>query len=612
MKDEMSKPLNKNLELIKKMPKETQSASKQFLLMKKQVVNDLDTMKSKSLSFVKTGLKGIAIGGVAALTGLTLAVKDSLKYADEQIKAETRLNQLMMNVKGTTLANVSAVKKYAGVLQKTTTVGDEVTIAGASQLATFKLSADSIQTLLPALQDLAVGTYGVNVSQEQMIQSGNLIGKVMGGQVGALSRVGVTFDKTQEKMLKTGTQAQKTATLVEVLGQNYGGLAKEMAKTPQGKIIQLKNSFGDIKETIGKSVYPMVVQFSDYLMSKMPEIEKTIKNTITNAQNKLQQWASDGTLENIKAGFTAVASIVTEVGSKSMNVLNNALVWVKDNMSTVSFAVKLFISLLIVNKVLSFANGLMQSAKVAVTLVRGFKALSLAKMRENIATAKGTVLKIKDNAVTIAKNSVMIISKTATLLMAGAQWVLNSALLACPITWIVVGIGALIGVGVLLYKNWDTIKAKAFEVWEGIKIAFAPIVSFFGGMFESVTSGFKAFLNFFIKGINWVTDKINKISVDVPEWVPGLGGQKFGFDIPKIPEFALGTQYHKGGLARINERGGEIVNLPNGSKVIPHSLSKAGGGQTVVQNITIYADGKSIDEMVDEFVIRVKRGLANA
>ena len=57
-----------------------------------------------------------------------------------------------------------------------------------------------------------------------------------------------------------------------------------------------------------------------------------------------------------------------------------------------------------------------------------------------------------------------------------AQWAMNSAVLANPITWIVVGIvaavAALIAIGVALYKNWDTIKAKCSEVWNGIKSAF--------------------------------------------------------------------------------------------------------------------------------------------
>ena len=61
-------------------------------------------------------------------------------------------------------------------LELVTTVEGDATVAGASQLATFQLQSSTIKALLPSLQNLAVGTYGVNVSQEQMIQTGNLVG----------------------------------------------------------------------------------------------------------------------------------------------------------------------------------------------------------------------------------------------------------------------------------------------------------------------------------------------------------------------------------------------------------------------------------------------------
>ena len=95
----------------------------------------------------------------------------------------------MMNVKGTTLENVNAMKKYARELQGVTTVGDEATIQGASQLATFQLQSSTIKTLLPSLQDLAVSQYGVSVSGDQMQSMANLVGKVMTGNVGALTRI---------------------------------------------------------------------------------------------------------------------------------------------------------------------------------------------------------------------------------------------------------------------------------------------------------------------------------------------------------------------------------------------------------------------------------------
>lgn len=66
----------------------------------------------------------------------------------------------------------------------------------------------------------------------------------------------------------------------------------------------------------------------------------------------------------------------------------------------------------------------------------------------------------------------------------------------------VIGIAAVIAAGVLLYKNWDTIKEKAGELWEGIKKAFSPIGKFFSDLWEGVKKGFAGFVNFIIRGIN--------------------------------------------------------------------------------------------------------------
>ena len=48
---------------------------------------------------------------------------------------------------------------------------------------------------------------------EQAAQIGSMLGKVMEGQTGALSRYGYKFDEAQEKILKTGTEAERAAVL---------------------------------------------------------------------------------------------------------------------------------------------------------------------------------------------------------------------------------------------------------------------------------------------------------------------------------------------------------------------------------------------------------------
>ena len=104
------------------------------------------------------------------------------------------------------------------------------------------------------------------------------------------------------------------------------------------------------------------------------------------------------------------------------------------------------------------------------------------------------------------------------------------------------------------------------KAWQGVK-------DIFKGIFSGFAAIAKAPLNAAIGVINGALSGINSISVDVPSWVPGVGGKHLGFSIPKIPYLAKGTDKWQGGPAIINEKGGEIVDLPNGTRVIPHDRS---------------------------------------
>ncbi|NLI94141.1 MAG: phage tail tape measure protein [Peptococcaceae bacterium] len=163
---------------------------------------------------------------------------------------------------------------------------------------------------------------------------------------------------------------------------------------------------------------------------------------------------------------------------------------------------------------------------------------------------------------------VQLVSTGITAELTAAQWALNAAFIASPIGWIVLGIGALIAAGVLLYKNWDTVKAKALDLWAGIQAAFAPIGDFFAGIWSGVQAGFKAFINFIIQGLNFMIRGLNKLSVDIPDWVPLVGGKNLGFSIPEIPMLAAGSKYSPDTFIA-GERGPELITGAEGSRVFP-------------------------------------------
>ncbi len=132
------------------------------------------------------------------------------------------------------------------------------------------------------------------------------------------------------------------------------------------------------------------------------------------------------------------------------------------------------------------------------------------------------------------------------------------------------------------------------KAWQGVK-------DIFGGIFANLGAVLKAPLNGVIGLINGAIGQINKIKITVPDWVPKFGGRTFGGNIPTIPYLYKGTDYFKGGSAVIHDKGAEIVDLPRGTRVIPHDESlrqafktgRRAGGRTV-----------SIAKLADTIVVR--------
>lgn len=221
------------------------------------------------------GMIKTALGAAVAYVGITqlaAGYKSVAAEAQGSIRAQTRLETLMGNVKGNTLKDVQAINQHASALQKVTSIEDDVIKVGASQLATFQLQGKSINKLLPAFTDLAAGMFGVKVGEEGAIKVGNMLGKAYMGNVGSLQKAGISFTQTQIKMLKHGTEAQKVAAIIEVVNANYGKLAKNLANTPEGRIERLAIAWNDVKQAIGLRLMPVQEKAVKFLSDNLPAI----------------------------------------------------------------------------------------------------------------------------------------------------------------------------------------------------------------------------------------------------------------------------------------------------------------------------------------------------
>lgn len=246
--------------------------------------NSMEKLEGKSGKVGKVmGGLGKTIASAFSLNVIKNFAKEAVEGANVQIMAETKLQNNLMATGKATMENVESLKQYASHLQKVGVIGDEVGMAGMSQLATFNLTSDSIKTLSDGMYNLAANQKGVNATGEDMMGYANLLGKAMMGNAGALSKVGVTMDEHQKKIIETGTEQEKAATIAEVLKANYGNLNEEIAKTPEGKMQQLKNDLGDMKETLGMALLPVITKvvegiqkLVDWFTSLSPGMQKVI------------------------------------------------------------------------------------------------------------------------------------------------------------------------------------------------------------------------------------------------------------------------------------------------------------------------------------------------
>ncbi len=253
-----------------------------------------------------------------------------------QQEAEAKLAQVMRNTMGATANQVDRIKQLAAAQQQLGVIGDEVQLSGAQELATYLEKTESLEKLMPVMNDMLAQQYGLNATQEQATQIASMMGKVMEGQTGALSRYGYKFDEAQEKILKYGTEAEKTATLAEVISQSVGGMNEALAQTPEGQLKQASNNMGDIRERIGA----IIVHLEAKLVPAINTTLNIVNSLITGAEQLIgfveghlpAVLGISGMLGvtimakkiQVELGKTSIASLLTGGAFKTMGAMGKA------------------------------------------------------------------------------------------------------------------------------------------------------------------------------------------------------------------------------------------------------------------------------------------------
>ena len=337
-------------------------------------------------------------------------------------------------------------------------------------------------------------------------------------------------------------------------------------------------------------------------------------------------------------GVVAILSgLVTGFVSNTASIVAHTAALLADKLETAAI-VALYAKDFVVNLATGTAALVKQAAQFAIN--------TAAKIADTAAQVAMT-------AATVAWNAVCAIATTVTTALGAAI-----AFLTSPIGLVVVAITALIAAGVLLYKNWEEVKAYAATIWGAIKDTVSKLIeavqekisavmqairtgietalnavkekwdTIWGGLkdttvkiFEGIWNGIKGVINKIlggvesmangvIKGINKLTSALSNIKFDVPDWVPGIGGNSFGIDIPSISEVSL-PRLAQGGFVKANTPRLAMIgdNRNYGEIVAPEDkmmewLNKAvelgarmmGGGGGLSEDDVYYAFKRALNE----------------
>ena len=259
-------------------------------------------MRKASRSFKRMGKSMQRVGRSMSMS-LTLPLAAfaaaSVKAFDVQAKAEAKL---LTGLKGNEEA-FKSLKKQAQELQKITLFGDEQTMSAQAMLATMGLEEEAIKRLTPLIQDMATAK-GMDLKA-----AADLVAKSVGSSTNALSRYGITIEGA------VGS-TERLDSAVNALSGQFKGQSKAAAEAGAGGLTQLKNSFGDLMETIGGMLMPVLTKFIEKIKGGIKVIQGLSDEQIKSRIKWLAIAAAIGPVLIIVGKLTTAVGVLIPVISK--------------------------------------------------------------------------------------------------------------------------------------------------------------------------------------------------------------------------------------------------------------------------------------------------------
>lgn len=627
VRDNMSGGLVKAAQNAKKSGKAIDSsmisATRSVVAFKNKSVAALQDYAKKAGAAIVAGTTAVATG-LSALTLKSALAADDLNTLAKQSGFSTADIQKWQYASDLIDVSIDDIVKSAGKMKKNMISTSKTTIAAWDQLGIkVKDSNGHLRNSTTVFYETLTALSKVQNETERDTLAMTLFGKSADSLAGIVDDGGAALQELAGKAEKAGV----------ILSQD----TLDGANALNDKVDTLKATVKGFAGKVGSELAGRASKALDVVGSHFSKAFNTspmdwLNGKLDTLMAKLDSWIAGGGLERLADLLVNGVQLGAQKAGDMLQKAGDALKWCKEHSDTLVNVLKGLAAAWAVKKVLDFNNG-------------------LADCVGNIGGIIKTVLTM---------TGVLGGQAAATGTATAAQTGLNAAMTANPIGAVILAIEALIAVGVLLYKNWDTIKAGAQSLWNKFKDVSIRIGTAFSGAFNKVKNAAKTALEWVGDKLSWLNDKIESIPIlgslykgakgalgTAVEWVDNATtGNRSGTStgttqtttrskttttagpvktttsttttIPKptpssllsLPGLgnAMGTPYWRGGLTRVNERGGEIMNLPSGTQIIPHDVSvKTAGGRSVTVNVNIQGNvigNREYTEQVGEYVGR--------
>ena len=427
LKDQFTTPLQKATKSVKNMDRQLEKAG-----------NQIKAFGNRVKAGMKSVAKWAAIGFGALTAAAGVFIKQSIDAAKDKLKADKLLETNLMKQANFKKEHIQMLKDEASALQDVGVVGDDVAVAGAGQLAIYKLKAEQIKTILPVIDDMVAKEKWFNGTQEDAIAMADVFGKAVEGKTKGLVKYGVSLTDAEEKLFKTMKREQRAEFLNKKLTAAIGGTNKALRETDEGKIVAAKGAWGDMQAELGKKLMPKLGAIAEWFHSKIPAIQDFIlsladkvEELVTKAEpyiTKIKDMFGK-IFEKVKPALEETWKILSDAGTIAIDIAQGII----NNWDRISPVVYTLVGAIAAYKLVMFGAWVYTTAMVAITKV---------KMAWDAAQAAATgTLTVK-------------------------QWLLNAAMNANPIGFVITAIALLVGGIWLLCKNWDLVKKKTIELWK--------------------------------------------------------------------------------------------------------------------------------------------------